>query len=689
MWDEFVSNAIWTTPVASNVILAYPVYKNPRSGRYTNGPSPPIRGHSRQDTDGYRDNPRVEHYIWYNCEYNSLYVAPTANADCIKPALRIEDNHTFEARDSDEHRLRLRQMTGKGMLVMPSLAHKKLIERIEKLDQVPDDAKEYETWLKGDGHLALLRDNENEEELIVYTSIKSSTTFIHTVAVSLESLSPVNQDDLLEWSGAPYSPLASYSWGSGRESIQIDRSTYWGAETLTGSRQLVFGRNFEGLKKKDAIYYEVLQEYAHLTEIYWRPEQRAYCRFDRNGDFDHIVSVTSKEDVGSVTLVSFKREPLEEYLAVTNSVLVRMFDFTLPGIDEDDDSSHFPDIPENVCRESKGFFYRQMIDPGNAANTRGIQVIRPSRPRSEIFSSMREKWTGRKEGRYVEFIAWDWRNKQNARISTDPDCTINCNKNSESSLPPELSIVFFNPEVLARYKADPDKYTIMPRMISCRRAWVLSDFGVNEANQVHAYISELRKLPYDEQLHWFRFKEEPKAGISQAVIETDFWNRISSKVDALREIVTTAGDWHRSDVDWWKLGDEELLRRVTTPLTNSQKEWAGAFSDLSTLVIDGFQVKAIRARLREMCIAFDKEEKSLSLIEKLLIGRCELGVGERLCGLRKVHRIRSTLFAHFGGSEADNLANQALQTHDTYAAHFESVCKTVAEELKLIQHALA
>lgn len=572
---------------------------------------------------------------------------------------------------------------------MPSLAHKKLIERIESLDRVPEDAKENEIWLKGFGHLALLRENEKEEELIVYASVESYSTFIHTVAVSLENLNPVDQEDLLNWSGNPFSSLASYSWGSGQESIQIDKSTDWGAETLTGSRQLFFGRHFEGLKEKDATHYEVLQEYAHLTEIYWRPEQRAYCRFDENGDFDHIVSVTSKEDAGNVTLVSFKREPLEEYLAATNSVLVRMFDFTLPGVDEDVDSSHFPDIPEHVYRESEGFFYRQKVDPGSAAYIIGIQVICPSRPRSEIFASMREKWIGRKDGRYVEFIAWDWRNKQSATLSSDPNCTNNYYDASKNTLPFEFSIAFFNPEVLARYKADPDKYTITPRMISCRGAWVLSDFGVNEANQVHAYISDLRKLPFDEQLYWLRFNEEPKAGISQAVIESDFWNRISTRVDPLREIVSIAGEWQRSDVDWWSLGDEELLRRVTTPLTNSRQEWAKALSDLSMLVIEGFQEKAIRTRLKEAGIELSKREKSLSLIEKFLISRRELGVGERLCGLREVHRIRSMLFAHFGGSDAVNLANQSLQSHDTYAAHFESVCKAVAEELKLIGQAFS
>ena len=110
--------------------------------------------------------------------------------------------------------------------------------------------------------------------------------------------------------------------GEGREGVWIERTDHpSGSKILENARQLVFGRNFEGLKDKDASYYEILQEYSHLTQIHWRPEQHAYCRSMRNGDFEQVVSITSKTQDGSdVSLVSFKREPLELYLAASNSV---------------------------------------------------------------------------------------------------------------------------------------------------------------------------------------------------------------------------------------------------------------------------------------------------------------------------------------------------------------------------------
>ena len=569
---------------------------------------------------------------------------------------------------------------------MPSRAHSKLIERIRDVDKVPDDTKKRESWIKAERHLGLLRENEREDELIVYGACKH--TFIHSVVVSLECLCPVNQDDLLQWSGNPCSPSASYVSGSPQDGIWIERSNGWGTETLKGARQLVFLRHFEGLKASDASYCEIHQEYSHLLDVHWRPEHRAYCQFDENGDFEHIVSITSREDSGDVTLVSFKREPLEQYLAVSDSVLVRMYHFGLWVPDRLHQDSSVSQEPK-LLRECESFFYRQVIHPDMESSTRGVQFVRPKRPKCEIVSSMRDSWFEDDEGPYVQFLAWDFRNKRITAISTDPEATANYFQKNGASLPFETSPAFFSPEVLHKYKADEEKYSVKGDMISCRSAWELRTYDVNEEGQVHTYICYLRDLPYQEQLYWQSFNEKPKAGISKRAFETDFLAEFPSVVDSLEEVLHIVRAWNESGVTWWKLRDKTLLERVSTPRTTSRKEWAEAISSLSKLVIEGFQVKAIRARLIEMGIAFEEEEKSLKLIERILIGRCEFGAGERLCGLREVHLIRSKVSAHSGGSDAVNLANQALEAHDTYSAHFESVCNTVAKELKLIQEALS
>ena len=567
---------------------------------------------------------------------------------------------------------------------MPSYEHNKLIERISWLDKLPEEATEYAVWIKADGHLALLRDNAKEDELIIYGS--GDYTFIHAVVVSEHSLFPPDQDDLLGWNSNPFKPFASYTYGGRRDGVWIERTDHTsGCKTLEDARQLVFGRTFEGWKGNDRSYFEILQEYLHLTEIHWRPEQQAYVRFNENGDFDHIVSVTSKEDQGDVALVSFKREPLEQYLAASNSVLIRMFDFSLL---RRENFSGWPDGDEDTIAESDAFFYRKKVIYGYAAYTRGVQIICPSRSKAEIFASLKESWSGNKGGEYVEFIAHDWRNRCVTKISTDPTATTNYFQAHENFLPFELSPTFFRPEVLLKYKGDRDKYTVYERDIYCRGAWTLQRYDVNEANQVHAYICDLRNLPHIEQQYWASFNEEPKAGISQRAVEHDFKGKFVSITSSLQNVLSIVERWAASDMAWWKLLEEALLERVSTPRTNSRDEWATAFMDLSKLIVESFQIKAIRKRLEEMNIAFDKEEKSLPLLEKFLIGHCKIDDGQRLEGLRTVQHIRSN-FAHSGSQSAIKLANDALKEHGTYSAHFEHVCGIVTDELKLIEQAFS
>ena len=461
-----------------------------------------------------------------------------------------------------------------------------------------------------------------------------------------------------------------------RGSVWIERADHpSGSQLLKRAQQLVFARHFEGLNEQNALNYEIRQEYSHLTNIYWRPEQHAYSRFDENGDFDHVVSITPEKKKGDVTLVSFKREPLELYLAASNSALIRMFHFELLRRENFTD---WPQEPENVIRETNNFFYRQKIDPREAAYTRGIQIIRPRRSKVEIFSSLKGSGSGDKREKHAEFVAYDWRNQCIANISTDPSATTNYFQTQDNSLPFELSPAFFRPDVLLKYKGDSDKYTVEQRAIHCRGAWTLRDYDVNEAGQVHVYIRDLRDLPYQEQVYWQSYNEEPKTDISERAFVNHFKGE-PCEPDPLENVLFIMRRWAESDLAWWKLREEGLLERVNTPRTSSRDEWAGAFKGLSKLIIEGFQVKTIRKKLEAMNIAFEEDEKSLTLIGKLLDDK------QRLDGLKEVQLIRSKVDAHSRGNTASDLANKALQEHGTYSAHFENVCRAVIGELKLIE----
>lgn len=569
---------------------------------------------------------------------------------------------------------------------MRNYEHKKLIETIEKLDEVPEESHAFSQWIKAEAHLSFLRQNARADELVIFAS--GEYTFIDAVAVPNQRLKPIDKKDLLGWSLPPYTSLASYVAGGGRDDVWIERGlSGTNTQTLEDAVQLIFGRTFEGWSGPGRDYYELHQEYAHLAGIHWRPEMRAYCRFDKQGDLESVVSVTSREDKGSsIAVVSFSWEPLEEYLAASDASLVRVFDFTLlrrSGF------SGWSSEPPEVFDESDDFFYRRTVMEGHAAYTRGIQIIRPRRTKEAIFKGITNGWFGEKPMEYAEFIAYDWRNSRVVKISTDPHATVNYFEAEGNSLPFELSPAFFRPEVLLKYKADRDKYVVSERSISCRTAWFLEAIDVNEAGQVHAYICYLRRLPYTEQLHWLSFNEPPKTTISQRALMNDFEGQWVDFMEPLRKVLLILNRWHDQKVAWWTLRDAKLLERVNTPLTASRDEWAEAFMDLAKLVVEGFETKPIRSKLDAAQVAYEKEDRTIALIEKLLNKGSVSGVTDKLVGLRTVQMLRSKAKGHVGGSDADQLAQDALMEHESFANHFRHVCSQVSDELEIIEQLLS
>ena len=559
---------------------------------------------------------------------------------------------------------------------MPSYEHEKYVQLIERLDTPPADQEEFKEWVKARAHLDFLLENTNTDEIIVYAS--GEYTFAHTALISNDVLETKDNKDLLDWYGDPFDSAASYVYGGGRDDVWIERGDHFSLVDKSGGiLQLVFIRKLDGEEGEGVRYFELSQEYSHLADIHWREEYDAFVKYDENGDIDPIVSATYNPEK-NISLVTFKRKPLEMYMATTNSSLIRRFDFTLL---KREDFMGWSNNPEEYTEEHRHFFYRHKND-GNAAYTAGRQIIPLGCEREELFEKFKGFPFAKDDKLYEDFIAYDWRNDTIRNISTDPTETTNYFEMKDNSLPLELSPAFFKPDVLLKYKNDRDKYTLDDRRISCRAAWELKSYDVNEAGQVHAYICDLRNLPTQEQQYWKSFNEQPKTGISKRAIAQDFEGQFVNFINPLNDILNTMREWDRKKVPWWKLKEERLLYQVNLPLTNNRGEWGEAFMDLSKLIHEGFDIKCIRGKLDEKGIVYDKQNGSIFLLEKLF----QFGDGDkRYEGLRTCQLIRTKVKGHAQGKEAKKLAIRALQTHKSFRKHFEYTCGLIVEEITKIE----
>jgi hypothetical protein len=82
--------------------------------------------------------------------------------------------------------------------------------------------------------------------------------------------------------------------------------------------------------------------------------------------------------------------------------------------------------------------------------------------------------------------------------------------------------------------------------------------------------------------------------------------------------------------------------------------------DLSKLVVEGFEVRPLRAVLISMGGAYDAKDQSITLLEKIVAAEGHTGDTATLDGLRRVQHIRSKVKGHAGSSEGKILAQEAL-----------------------------
>ena len=461
-----------------------------------------------------------------------------------------------------------------------------------------------------------------------------------------------------------------------------------GPTRLLNAQQILFRRERHGIDDDEPTYFELLQEFAHAAELHWRADQRAYCRIDVNGDLEAVVSITKNSDTEPMTLITCKREPLEIFLATSGKALVRFFDFMMVKYDE---FTSWDGGSRNRIIESPSIFYDQCLHPDGHAYTRGVQVLRHSIPMNDLYSLIFESPSHGRGRQHASFITKDLRNGKVIKVSTHPDHTTNYFDARSNDLPFEISPAFFRPEVLSRYKADRDKYVVdeAGRRITCRGSWSLIGYDVNEAGQVHAYICDLRSLPYQEQLHWQIHNEEPKGTISKRAYDNDIKGEWTNHITPLERTLDILRGWSSANWEWWRLPSDYALLRVNTPIANNRDEWAEAFLELAKVTVENFRPKALREMLNRRGIAYEKDDRSLALLEKLVApGRRATGKQTRINGLREVQRVRSKVGAHSGGRESIALSKAALMDHGTYRAHFYAVCSEVASELEEVENCI-
>jgi hypothetical protein len=557
-----------------------------------------------------------------------------------------------------------------------------LTTHVATLSKKPEfGSEEYKKWGEQDDFVQFLQTVPNLDEMVLYAS--AAHAFLYSVLVPTRLVTPPDADDLDRWSCNPFS-----SWGitvSGGRRSRVSLSPpldHTGSRTLDRGEQIVFARRFDG-RQEQRSYIEISPRLTHPFDLHYVPERSAYCRFDKHGDVEDVIRVEEIpfDNPGEHgRIVTVQRDILDEYMTMTSQTLVLLFDSTRF---EPKSFGGWPTQEVEYYTEHPEIWYHMGRSGGIASYLRGFQIIRSALTQKDLVE--RHGFGAASNRQYTTFIAHDWKHGIVRECSCDPKQL--GNYFVQSDLPFEISPVFFRPEVLLKYKADSDKYEIQARSITCRNAWHLETYDVNDAGQVHTYLKYLSYLPYDEQLYWKSFNEPPKGPISKRAFRTDFEGSWNLHYDPLQNLKHILRELHAACMPCWKLRDEALTEKVHYPVTKSADEWAREIHALDKLLVEGFDTRQLRCRATLLGRTIDQAWKSLKLLQEVLrgLGKDDAEVQEAVGPLQELNFLRSKVSGHASGTEAKHIKARILKEYKTYSAHFRQLCARCDAAVRMLR----
>jgi hypothetical protein len=255
---------------------------------------------------------------------------------------------------------------------------------------------------------------------------------------------------------------------------------------------------------------------------------------------------------------------------------------------------------------------------------------------------------------YPEFVIGEDEDGRPVMHSCDPDLLANYfGKNPDA--PDYLTPVHFRRDVLQKYYAKPELYSVEDGYLRCAGLW-----GVHIDNdhddRVVVFLGDLgRDLPSAERDHWRGHMIPPDARMSDTNFKRAFLAQATEPqaVDLrFRRLYRKANDAWVTSHGWSlfrepKESDVYILQQLRLPLNDSSTEFEEAVTLLAKLMSDAINEKAVQETLENKVA----NEKGISKLKRHLEGVGYPHAERDIAYLRRVQELRSKVTAHLKGSD--------------------------------------
>jgi hypothetical protein len=425
-------------------------------------------------------------------------------------------------------------------------------------------------------------------------------------------------------------PGFSQPWREGKETTNYHR---FGTE---GIRPLVIYRDFHGAWPS---YVELCEEFRHFHNLAEDHKNQRLLDFDESGYEVEVAKISKhRVEINSVYL--------RQFLSATQLHLAIYFDSArysrislddVPGnqrsFDYRDTSSRYS-LHVATCDFHKDFLtFSRLL---------GKVIISPP----PIHECGKRPFDIEQE---VSFIIGVNPDGTPIEHTSNPDKLANY-FGANPGAPQYVTPVYFRREVLQKYYAEPERYSVEDGYLRCLGLWVMQ---IDNSHPTHvvACLGDLgRDLPYCERLHWKQYNVPPPrgAGFSETFFRRSFLAQFvePSSVDLIfrNEYQKLNNAW-RDKFGWplfWDPADEDKhIRTVHIPTTESQRELDEQILWLAKLLVDSLNEAELVKGLPKA-----ENERGIGKFERFLKAKQCPHTKEIVQFLRDIQRLRSTSVAH-------------------------------------------
>lgn len=435
-----------------------------------------------------------------------------------------------------------------------------------------------------------------------------------------------------------------------------------------GIEPLVIYRDFHGMRES---FFEVSPEFRLFHNLYHEPKRGRYLHFDDNGNESEAV----RYGYGFVEIRTDLLKRFCDTKQMALAVYVDSFRRSTASLEE----LGLDEKRENL----KGDFYSVslIVAPEQHGFLRpGIKTV------GAIHASKKYVLPGPMPGEgdspdetYQEFVIGEDETGKPIRYTCDPDQLANYfGKNPDA--PHYLTSVFFRPEVLAKYHAEPDKYSVEDGYLRCGGLWGIR-MDNDDPDHVMLFLGDLgRDLSEDERHYWLSYNIPPQGRTMSETTYRRSFRAMPTNPTRADHAFKLAYDQFRKrfqEARGWDFflplhaDDEHFLTALRILAKDNQSEFDSQLIALTKILIDSLNEKQIAKGLTTL----ETNSKGITKLECFLAENGFTGYEDHIKFLRVLQDLRSKSSAHRKGSSYDKLVEELELADEGQKAVFEKLLR--------------